>query len=296
MSGAVALQSDNVRYCGREFTVSQIEAVRVLIADNPRANRLRLSQLACQILDWRRPDRRLKEMSCRVAMIRMNRDGLIELPPPQRSNGNGRPYCRRTPQAEPEVFPTAASVGDLPDLRLELVGTRVQSHLWNEYIDRYHYLGYTPLPGAQLRYIVRANDRILALLGFGAAAWKTAPRDRFIGWTVEQRKRRLHLIVNNARFLICPWVHCHNLASRLLSMTARRLAEDWQEHYGYRPVLLETFVETRFRGTCYKAANWMYLGNTQGRGKLDVEHKAQLAIKTIWVYPLAKDFRRQLCI
>ena len=290
------MHSDNVRYCGRSFTVSQMEAIRALIADNPRASRLRLSQLVCQILDWRRLDGRLKDMSCRVAMLRMQDDGLIQLPPPRHGNNNGRPYHRRTPQAEPEVLPVAASAGDLLDLRLEMVSTPAQSHLWNEYIDRYHYLGYQPLPGAQLRYVARANDRILALLGFGAAAWKTAPRDRFIGWTVEQRKLRLHLIVNNARFLILPWVHCRNLASRLLAMATRRLADDWQQCYGYRPVLAETFVEVpRFRGTCYKAANWIYLGQTRGRGKLDVHHKAQLPIKSIWVYPLVKDFRRKLC-
>lgn len=290
------MRSDDVRYCGRVFSISQIESIRVLIAGNPDANRARLSRLVCQILDWRRPDGRLKDMSCRVAMLRMQDDSLIQLPPPKTRNNNGKPYRRRTPQAEPEVLPVAASVGALRDLRLELVTTRAQSHLWNEYIDRYHYLGYQPLPGAQLRYIARADDRILALLGFGAAAWKTSPRDCFIGWTIEQRKRRLDLIVNNARFLILPWVQCRNLASRLLSMTTRRIAEDWQQHYGYRPVLLETFVETpRFLGTCYKAANWMYLGNTRGRGKLDVAHKAQLPIKTIWVYPLIKDFRRQLC-
>jgi hypothetical protein len=290
------MHSDSVQYCGHVFTVSQMEAIRTLIADNPNANRARLSQLVCQILDWRRPDGRLKEMSCRVAMLRMQGDGLIQLPLPRNGNNNGRPYHRRTPQAEPEGLPVTASAGALLDLRLEMVSTRTQSHQWNEYIDRYHYLGYQPLPGAQLRYVGWANNRILALLGFGAAAWKTAPRDRFIGWTVEQRKRRLHLIINNARFLILPWVHCRNLASRLLSMTARRLADDWQQRYGYRPVMVETFVETpRFRGTCYKAANWIYLGNTQGRGKLDVEHKAQLPRKTIWVYPLVKDFRRQLC-
>lgn len=290
------MHSDNVRYCGRAFTVSQLKAIRALIADNPNANRTRLSQLVCQILDWRRPDGRLKEMSCRVAMLRMQGDGLIQLPLPRNGNNNGRPYQRRTPQAEPEVLQVTASAGALVDLRLELVSTRAQSHQWNEYIDRYHYLGYQPLPGAQMRYVARTSDRMLALLGFGAAAWKTAPRDRFIGWTVDQRKRRLHLIINNARFLILPWVHCRNLASRLLSMTARRLADDWQERYGYRPVLVETFVETpRFRATCYKAANWMYLGNTQGRGKLDVEHQAQLPRKTIWVYPLVRDFRRQLC-
>jgi len=270
--------------------------IRALIADQPTANRARLSRLVCEALAWRRLDGRLKDMSCRVAMLRMQEHGLIQLPPPQKRNNNGKPYRRRTPQAEPQLFPPVSSVGALGSLRLKLVTDRTQSHLWNEYIDRYHYLGYQPLPGAQLRYMARANDQVVAVLGFGAAAWKTAPRDRFIGWTAQQRKRRLHLVVNNARFLILPWVRCQNLATRILSMATRRLGEDWQQRYRYRPVLVETFVQTpRFRGTCYKAANWIYLGQTQGRGKLDVEHKAELPRKAIWVHPLVRGFRRQLC-
>ncbi len=285
-----------LRYCGREFTASEFETIRALIVDNPCANRARLSRLVCDALEWRRPDGRLKDMSCRVAMLRMQDDGLFQLPPPQNGNNNGKPYRRRTPEAEPELLPLVAPAGTLVDLHLELVSGRAQSHQWNEYIDRYHYLGYQPLPGEQLRYFARAADRPLALFGFGAAAWKTAPRDRFIGWTAEQRERQLHLVVNNARFLILPWIQCRNLASRLLSMASRRLAGDWQQRYGSRPVLVETFVETpRFRGTCYKAANWTCVGETQGRGKLDVEHRAQLPRKAIWLHPLVKDFRRQLC-
>ena len=285
-----------MRYCGRDFSAADQATIGALLAGQPTANRARLSRLVCEALEWRRPDGRLKDMSCRVAMLRMQAHGLIQLPPPQKRNHNGRPYHRRTPQAEPERLVLVASVGALADLRLELVTDRPHSHLWNEYIDRYHYLGYQPLPGAQLRYLARANDRVLALLGFGAAAWKTAPRDRFIGWTAPQRQRHLHLVVNNARFLILPWVRCRNLASRLLSLATRRLAQDWQDRYGYGPVLVETFVQTpRFRGTCYKAANWIYLGETQGRGKLDIEHTAQLPKKAIWVHPLVRDFRRQLC-
>ncbi len=235
-------------------------------------------------------------MSCRVAMIRMHNDGLIQLPAPRRSHNNGKPYRRRTRQAEPERNPLVVPAGDFVDLHLQPVVTRKDSHLWNEYIDRYHYLGYKPLPGAQLRYFARDENRILALLGFGAAAWKTAPRDSFIGWNVTQRQKRLHLVVNNARFLILPWVHSRNLASRLLSMASRQLADHWEERYAYRPALLETFVETpRFRGTCYKAANWTYLGETKGRGKLDVHNLAMLPKKSIWVYPLVRDFRRILC-
>lgn len=285
----------SVRYCGREFNYMELEAIRHLIAENPFSSRAGLSRLVCEQIVWRRANGLLKEMNCRVAMLRMQKDGLIQLPAPLNRNGNGRPYRRRTTEALTSALPSVLPTNLLAELHVELVADRKASHLWNEYIDRYHYLGYQPLPGAQLRYFARTRGSIIALLGFCAAAWKTAPRDHFIGWTAEQRESNLHLVVNNARFLILP-LHCRNLASRLLAMATRRLVDDWQERYAYRPVLVETFVETsRFRGTCYKAANWIYLGQTQGRGKLDVLHKARLPHKSIWVYPLLKDFRRKLC-
>ena len=285
-----------MRYCGREFSPADLFSIRKSIADHPTATRARLSRIVCEQLHWRRDDGRLKDMSCRVAMLRMQDDGLLKLPPPRNGNNNGKPYLRRTPAAEPTRLLEAASPKELGDLHLQLVTDRHDSHLHNEYIERYHYLGYQPLPGAQLRYFVRADGRIVALLGFGAAAWKTQPRDLFIGWNAEQREARLHLLINNARFLILPWVRCKNLASCILGMAARRLAQDWQLHYGYSPVLLETFVELpRFRGTCYRAANWSLLGETKGRGKLDVHNRASLPKKAIWVYPLSKDFRKVLC-
>ncbi|MBK1633816.1 hypothetical protein CKO31_24385 [Thiohalocapsa halophila] len=162
-------------------------------------------------------------------------------------------------------------------------------------IDRYHYLGYSPLPGAQLRYLIESEQGLLGALGFGAAAWKVAARDRWIGWERETRERHLGRVLNNARFLVLPWIRVRNLASRVLALAARQVGEDFAERYGERPVLLETFVETlRFRGTCYRAANWQYLGCTQGRGKCDVAHRAALARKDIYVYPLSADFRRAL--
>jgi len=160
---------------------------------------------------------------------------------------------------------------------------------------RYHYLGHKPLPGAQLRYIVYSGDQPIALRGFGAAAWMSAPRDRYIGWTHEQRKRNLSLIVNNARFSILPWIQSKNLASMLLAKAAKRLPHRWQDVSGYRPVLLETFVEKpRFRGTCYKAANWIYRGQTKGRGKLGPAGKQSVPIKDLWVYPRDRRFRETL--
>lgn len=285
-----------MRYCGREFSLPEIDLIRRLIAEHPLATRARLSQLVCERLDWRRADRRLKEMSCRVVMLRMQDDGLLHLPAPRHRHHNGQPYRRRTPQGDPEPTLQCASPKQLGDILLQPVLDRGESHLWNEYIDRYHYLGYQPLPGAQMRYFARAAGRIVALLGFGASAWMTQPRDLFIGWTAEQRQQRLHLVVNNSRFLVLPWINCKNLASRILALVSRRLANDWQLRYGYRPVLLETFVELpRFSGTCYHAANWIHLGQTKGRGKLEVANKFLLPKKAIWVYALHKNFRQLLC-
>jgi hypothetical protein len=282
------------RYSGRPFGPSDIERIRTLIRENPEANRHQLSFLVCEVFDWRKADGGWKDMSCRVALLRMHREGRIELPPPTRRVNPCRSFCRRTAQAEPQPWFEAA-VHELEEVRLEAV-QRHSSALWNEYIDRYHYLGYKPLPGAQLRYFAYAGDRLVGLLGFGAAAWKTGPRDTWIGWSREQRQRNLGGVVNNARFLILPWIRVASLASKLLSMATRVLPQDWEGRYGYRPVLLETFVETeRFAGTCYRAANWTCVGQTQGRGKLGDHRLGQVPVKTVWVYPLASDFRAQLC-
>ncbi|MDI6782420.1 MAG: DUF4338 domain-containing protein, partial [bacterium] len=149
----------------------------------------------------------------------------------------------------------------------------------------------------QMRYLVYSGDCLLAALGFGASAWSVAARDEFIGWSQQQRERNLHLIVNNARFLILPWVKSKNLASRLLAKVATQLPTDWEQRYGYKPVLLETFVEKkRFRGTCYKAANWIYVGETKGRGKKDRYNLYAVPVKDIFLYPMVKDFRQNLCI
>ena len=163
-------------------------------------------------------------------------------------------------------------------------------------MDRYHYLGYTPLAGAQLKYLVYSGERLLALLGFGASAWKIAPRDWYIGWSEEKRAENLQLVVNNARFLILPWVASRNLASMILSRVTARLADDWMSRYRYKPVLLETFVEKkRFTGASYRAANWQLVGSTKGRGKKDRFNDAALPIKDIYLYPLRPDFKPLLC-
>ncbi len=279
-----------MRYCGRQFSEMECAWIRQIVANRPEVSRMELSILFCREYGWLKPDGGLKEMSCRVAMLRMAKDGHITLPAARRLHTT--PYKkRRTLWAieQPEINRPAGS------FQLEIEVASAQSgKLWNEFIDRYHYLGYKTLPGAQLRYFVKAEGQFLALLGFGAAAWKTAPRDNHIGWDRLTRRQNLHFIVNNARFLILPWVRSKNLGSKILSMVSRRIADDWQERYNYRPVLLETFVEKqRFAGTCYKAANWLEVGDTQGRGKLG-NRIGEVSTKSVWLYPLRRDFRQQL--
>ena len=277
------------RYCGRDFTPKELEQIRSLIEHNPMFNRTRLSEEVCRMLQWIKPDGKLKDMSCRVVMLRMQRDGLILLPPSTRIKQPVR-KIKFTPATEPQN-PVLCSVDQLPQLHLKIV-TKANSALWNEYIERYHYLGHTTLPGAQLRYFITAGEQIVALVGFGAAAWQTAPRDQFIGWNHDQRKKNLNLIVNNARFLILPWVQSKNLASKILSLMARHLPDDWENRYNIRPVLLESFVQKdRFVGTCYKAANWQKVGETKGRGKLGPAGKISVPIKDVWVYPIDKKFK-----
>ncbi len=278
-----------MRYCGRDFHQQELQQIRALIAEDSTRTRADLSRLVCAMLRWFKADGGLKEMSCRVAMLRMQDDELIQLPPPRRKRPQSRiRFTAATNPARPIHVPVHA----LPSLQFHPVMKRDDSRLWNEFIHRYHYLGYKTLPGAQLRYFVMAGQQLLALLGFGASAWKCAPRDRYIGWNHEQRQQNLHLIVNNARFLILPWIQSKNLASKILAQSARRIPDDWQRRYNYRPVLMETFVEKkRFTGTCYKAANWSYMGETKGRGKLGPSGKQSVPIKDVWLYPLESDFK-----
>lgn len=258
--------------------------------------RAAIGRALCEMLAWRQPNGGLKAMSARVALLRMERDGLITLPPPTHGHANGHRRPKITPASDPGE-PVQGTRRELGSLHLERVQDPVSSRLWNELIERYHYLGYQPLPGAQARYfVVTETPRLLlGAIGLSAAAWRLAPRDRFIGWTDDQRQQRLDLVVNQSRYLILPWVCVRNLASSVLGLMARVLVQDWQELYGYRPVLLETFVDgRRFRGTCYRAANWIHLGQTQGRGKLDRHGRRPLPVKEIFVYPLRRDFRAVL--
>jgi len=208
------------RFSGKIFSEQDITIIKDLIEANPNFTRNKLSSLVCQTFNWHKVNGELKDMSCRVAMIRMQEAGLIKLPKPRNKSNNRRKAPEHTKKTDPGC-PIAEKAGEISGLNLEIVNATT-SRLWNEYIDRYHYLKYNPLPGAQLRYLIKSDLQVLGCLGFGASAWKTAPRDEYITWNTTLRESNLHLIVNNARFLILPWVNSRNLASKVLSMVNRR--------------------------------------------------------------------------
>jgi len=279
------------RFSGRDFTDEELALIREMISNNPQHSRTKLSQLVCEKLGWYKFDGKAKEMSCRVAMLRMQDSGLITLPTTRRKAHTSKIKSTARTDQGTEI---EKAVHDLSPITLELVDKTTTS-IWNEYIHRYHYLGYTPLPGAQLRYIVRCDDQIVSLLGFGASAWMCKPRDEYIGWSHSMREENLNLVINNNRFLILPWVKSKNLASSILSKISKRITLDWQQKYNYKPVLIETFVDTeKFNGGCYKASNWKYLGETKGRGKLGVSGKKSTSIKAIWIFPLSKTHKNTL--
>jgi Domain of unknown function (DUF4338) len=287
-----------VRYCGREFTPADLDTVRALAASLP--TRARIAEAAAAALGWRRPDGQTKAMSARVALNRMAADGLVVLPPPRNTNGNGR-IPRYHDAAQPGLFdadpaptgPLTTTLAALGPLHPRPVSTPAENACYRHLIATHHYLGYTPLPGAQLRYLVHTTSHgVAAALGFAASAWKCAARDTHIGWDTPIRQAHLHLVVGNARFLIPPHLRVPHLASAALAATTRRLAADWRAAYGYTPVLAETFVETpRFTGTSYRAANWTHVGTTTGRGKLDRHHTHALPVKDVYLYPLHRAWR-----
>lgn len=282
---------------GREFTPEVLERIRGWVRERPELTRSALARQVCQWLNWKRPDGRWREASCRVALRKLEQRGVLALPVSRRSAVRRRAVVE--PSAESGLCPPLE--GELKDLGtvelVRVVGHRsLESRLWKEMIAAYHYCGYQPLVGAQMRYLIRCPRGWLGALGFSAAAWHLRERDRWIGWSCQARGVHLQEVVANSRFLLLPQVKVAHLASRVLALASQRLPADWQATYGYRPLLLETYVEEgRFLGTCYRAANWQFVGRTAGRGRQDRDRTKQVPIKAIYLYPLATDWQRQLC-
>ena len=270
--------------------------IRQLIEQEGDQGRSHISNRLCELWDWRQANGRFRQIACRDLLRRLEARGLIELPP-QLQAARRAGYRNRT--QTPELLNGASLVGRLREFHSQLSSHLVENSrqltLYRGLVGTYHYLGYQQATGAQLRYIAYFQDRPIACLSFGPAAWKIGPRDQFIGWSIEARQKNLPWVVNNDRFVILPWVQIKCLASFLLGTVVRQLRHDWQRVYGHDLALLETFVEReRFTGCAYAAASWVCVGQTRGRGRNDRSHDEDAPIKTIWLYPLRADFRTRL--
>lgn len=283
-----------IRIRGRVLTVDDLTFIRQLITKEGSRGRTHLSQCLCRLWDWRQVNGAYREIACRELLRQLAQRGLIVLPEPLKLTRRAG-YRNRT--SLPPTFETTRLFGRLKDflpMTVELVSRTSREKLYNGLIGAYHYLGYGQGTGEQLKYVISLKARPLAVIGFAAAAWRVACRDHFIGWNDQARQKKLALVVNNHRFLMVPWVQITNLASWILAQVTRRLRQDWQALYAHDIVLVETFVEKkRFRGTCYRAANWIGVGETTGRGRNDRTSTNFLPIKQVYLYPLDSNFRQR---
>lgn len=282
---------------GRTFTDQDLAQIRNLITTHPHWHRRRLSRELAEIWNWRTESGRLKDMAARTMLLKLERRGWIVLPPRRRAPTQRKQRQPQLPGLDILPAPITASLLELAPFAVELLTARHPAYpTFSRHLAQHHYLGHRGPVGEHLTYLARdRHGRDVACLLFGAAAWKTAARDSFIGWDSSTRARRLNLLTNNTRFLILPWVRVPHLASHLLALTLRRLSADWQAKYGHPICLVETFVDrSRFKGTCYRAANWLCVGQTQGRSRQDRDRTLEVAVKDIYLYPLRKDFRKVL--
>ena len=282
---------------GRELHAEDIGLIRSLLAEHRDWRRTRISEELCRRWDWRNGQGRFKDMAARTLLLKLERAGLIQLPKRRGASSNG--FRNRTPPLVAHATDSIrCALRDLMPLRVSIVEPgSADLRLFNCLLSRYHYLGHRNTVGENIRYLARdCTGRPVGCALFGSAAWKCAARDAWIGWEQGRREANLGFLTNNTRFLVLPWVTVPHLASHLLATLARRVRADWQAKYGHPVHALETFVESnRFQGTCYRAANWLRLGKTQGRTRNDRNHCLRATVKDVYLYPLSPDFRRELC-
>ena len=286
---------DHLVHCGRVITSSELGDIVETVKFCSGLSRKELALTVAEHLDWRSASGSLKLDACIKVLEKLELQGLVKLPEKQASavRVSTRPvFTERTALGETLV----GTVGELGPVLVRPVLDAEDIGLWNEYVARYHYLGYQQPFGCSLRYFISSESGVLGCLLFCGAAKALRERELWVGWTTEQRRRNIGYVVNNSRFLVFPWVQVKNLASHALGQAIRRLGADWQQRWGYRPVMAETFVDPeRYAGTCYLAANWLYLGNTTGQGLARKGKSYTSSPKKIFVQPLADDFRTVLC-
>lgn len=278
-------------YSGRNFTSEEIELIQWTRKKYPQLSRKELAGTVCEFLGWTTPAGRSKIPQCTSFLETLEEAGFIDLPPLDVAKKRS-PLNSKISEFKIDTTPITCELKVLEPIHLEIARAGIDLKHWRRYVSKYHMLGDKQVFGSRLSYFIKSRETILGCLQFSASSWALNSRDEWIGWSVQDKKQRLHLIVNNNRFLILPWVNVKNLASKVLSLAIKQLQEDWLREYCYAPVLLETFVDTsHFAGTCYKASNWIYLGETQGRGRMDREKRYGVSCKAIYMYPLQNDFK-----
>lgn len=283
----------------RTFAAEELSLVEEVVTRYRGLSRQELANTVCELLGWRRPNGGLKTWECKALLAELEARGRLELPALRQTKPRGaRTAVARTAHGEPQAA-LRATLRDVAPVQLRRVVSPQQRRLWRELIERYHYLGHRVAFGAHLRYLIevaRPRAMVVGCLQLASPAWRIAGRDQWVGWSDAQRRTRLQRVVNNSRFLIVPWVEVRNLASHVLARMTREMPAHWERAYGVRPVLLETLVDAqRFAGTCYRAAGWLELGTTTGRGRDDRHHHRHAqAPKTVFVHPLRPDAREVL--
>jgi Druantia protein DruA len=285
-----------LNYRGKSVSREDVDFIRSLIAQNPGDSRRKPSVKLCQAWNWVQANGEPRDMVCRSLMLELERAGFIELPPKKSNPPNPLAVRRKPEPALIDQSPIEGTLRRLPGPVILQVRRGPFEKLFGGLIEQHHYLGYCQPVGEHLKYLVTMDDRPIACFSWSSAPRHIGCRDRFIGWSPQIRRKNIHLIAYNSRFLLLPWVRIPHLASHLLGKIARRLSRDWQELYGHPIYLLETFVDTeRFKGTCYRASNWIHLGQTTGRGIKDKTHKPNRSIKDVWGFCLDAKFREKLC-
>jgi hypothetical protein len=277
----------------RVITERDLELIQRVVSGDWHKGRTQISKILCQKWEWYQPNGRPKDMACREVLLTLQRKGLITLPP-QFNSANNDKRNQSIPVVQTDQTPLQEKLSHLPPVKLKMIRNTSLEPLFNSLIQQHHYLGYRQIVGNHLKYIAFIDKRPVACLGWGSAAWSVKSRDSFIGWNKDSKENNLHFVVNNTRFLILPWVSVKYLASRILALNAKRLCDDWQRVYNHPLYLLETFVEKdRFKGSCYKAANWIHVGETKGTAKRGNDHMYHGNIKDVYLYALTIDFREK---
>ena len=277
----------------RKIAAKDLQFIQSVVYENWNQSRTQISKILCKKWNWVQSNGRPKDMACREVLLTLHRKGLLDYPPPRQAGTNG--IKRDIPKLAVDQTPIYCNLSKLEPIRIEMVRHTDREPLYNSLVDQFHYLEYSQIVGNHLKYIAFSGDKPVACIGWGSAAWAVQSREKFMGWSKSIKNKNLHFIANNTRYLILPWVTVKCLASKIMAINIKRISSDWLKVYNYPLYMLETFVEQeRFKGTCYKASNWIHVGETKGMSKKGHKHLKHGKIKDVYLYPLNKNFKRLL--